>query len=52
MKKEKPARAVERAAVEMQKKNQSYKLLSDSEEEESIPAPSAVRFKVSICSQT
>jgi len=36
---EKAARAVERAAVEQQKKNQSYQMLPDSDEDDDGPAP-------------
>ena len=43
--KEKPARAAERAAIAMQKKNQSYALLSDSDDEQSYQQPPKKRKK-------
>lgn len=39
----------EREAIELQKKNQSYKLLSDSDEDSPYEVPSEVRTICSIC---
>ena len=40
------ARAAERVAMEEQRRNQSYQLLSDSEEEEVVPAKVSVQGRI------
>ena len=46
---EKPARTQEREALEMQRKNQSYQLLSESDDDDDIPIPAP---KVTFMSDT